>query len=57
MEDRMTYWKCGNCKGTGIDNIGADCHKCAGTGNAVSPKIHQQEVARRQELRRKRLSR
>lgn len=53
MEDQLVYWKCRHCKGTGIDDFGRDCHKCAGTGNAVSPEIHRHEVARRRELREK----
>lgn len=41
MTDKITYWKCGDCDGTGKRISGpyivGDCPRCNGSGNALRP--------------------
>lgn len=51
MNDRLTYWKCPKCHGTGktipIPGRVEDCFDCDGTGNALvdgKARAHEREV-------------
>lgn len=41
MSERLTYWKCAECQGTGrafypwYAEQSSECFKCGGTGNAL----------------------
>jgi len=52
MTERITYWKCPDCHGTGKRIVGYDsverCFRCDGTGNAFvdgRARAHARRVA------------
>ena len=54
MSDRLTYWKCPKCHGTGhvfrpwYNKQSGSCFACAGTGNALvdgETEQHKQRLA------------
>lgn len=50
MMERLTYWKCPSCRGTGRVAYGPTaiaCFHCAGTGNAL---VDGREAAHRRRL-------
>jgi len=56
VSDRITFWKCSECHGTGrvfVCVIAKECYKCDGTGNALIDGAEERHKRRLSEFDRR----